>query len=277
VSEFNSYRSFLLFASYVRNHRRYRLPPEHLQFLRALVETGQRRIQTIKAGSVFFRAQAGHEWRTEGTDEDTFEVECAFPASRMKPLTDRASEGRANPKGIPYLYVATSEKAAVGECRPWVGARVSVSQMRTVRDLKILNCTSKLKGTPIYLEEPPPLERERAVWRDIDRAFAEPVTRADDTADYVPTQIVAELFREHGIDGIGYRSALGSGLNLALFDLDCADVINGQLVKVDRLDIDYSLADNPYFVSKFYGESAPATPAGDGATDEPEDGTPEER
>jgi hypothetical protein len=78
------------------------------------------------------------------------------------------------------------------------------------------------------------------------------VTRADDTAEYAPTQIVAELFRENGLDGLGYRSALGSGHNLALFDLECADVINGQLICLDRLEIEYSQADNPYVVSRFY-------------------------
>lgn len=40
------------------------------------------------------------------------------------------------------------------------------------------------------------------------------------------------------------------------FDLDSADVINGQLVKVDGLDIVYSQADNPYFVSRFYARKA---------------------
>ena len=144
----------------------------------------------------------------------------------------------------------------MGECRPWVGALVSVSQVKTSRDLRIVNCTSEEKGSLIFFKEPPPQEREEAVWRDIDRAFAEPVTRADDIADYAPTQILAELFRESGLDGIGYRSALGTGHNLALFDLDSADVINGQLVKVDRLDIVYSQADNPYVVSRFYDKTA---------------------
>jgi hypothetical protein len=42
-----------------------------------------------------------------------------------------------------------------------------------------------------------------AVWKDIDRALAQPVTDDHDTADYVPTQVLAEAFREHGFDGVG--------------------------------------------------------------------------
>lgn len=252
MNEFRSHRSFLDFAFYVRRHRRYRLPAEHREFLETLLATGAKRIETIATGTVFCRAQAGHGFRTEGEGEASFDVECAFEPERMKPSPFRAFEGRANPKGIPCLYVATSVKTAIGECRPWVGALVSVSQVKASRELKILNCTSEEKGGRIYFKEPPPEERERKVWRDVDRAFAEPVTRTDDTAEYAPTQIIAELFMENGLDGLGYRSALGTGHNLALFDLDCADVINGQLWKVDGLEIQCSEADNLYVVSKFY-------------------------
>jgi hypothetical protein len=136
--------------------------------------------------------------------------------------------------------------------------------MKTNRALEIVNCTSKQEGCPIYFKEPEPAEREQAVWHDIDLAFAEPVTRTDDTADYAPTQILAELFRETGVDGVGYRSALGKGHNLALFDLACADVINGQLYKVDKLDIGFREADNAYFVREFY-EGVAKSPEAAGA------------
>lgn len=276
MSEFRSYRSFLEFAAYVRRHRRYRLTADHNAFLDAVIATAQKRIETAPTGTNFWRAQVGHDRRPEGSGEDTFEVECAFEPDRMKPLPDRALEGRANAKGIPCLYVATSAQIAIGECRPWVGALLSVSQMKTGRELRIVNCTSDKKGALIYFDEPGLNEREEAVWRDIDRAFAVPVTRTDDTADYAPTQILAELFRENGMDGVGYRSALGTGHNLALFDLASAEVINGQLHKVDKLEITVSEADNAYFVRRFYEEAPkqanPAAIEGGGA-DKPDSET----
>ena len=99
-------------------------------------------------------------------------------------------------------------------------------------------------GNPI----PPPYahqltgeERTLAVWRDIDRAFSEPVTDSDDHADYATTQLIAELFRKNGFDGIAYRSALGQGHNVALFDLNAADVAPAtQLVEVTGLCLKYS-------------------------------------
>lgn len=215
---------------------------------------------------MLFRAQVGHDLRPEDFGEGvTEQIECPLPPERMKPLRDRAYEGRANPKGIPCLYVATHEKTAVAEGRPWVGASVSVAQLRTTRDLRVLNCTTDDHKTMFYLEEPEPEERQRAVWQDIDRAFAEPVSRTDDVAGYAPTQMLAELFRQHGFDGVGYRSALGPGHNLALFDLDSADVINCSLFEVDHVSLEYSPAANPYFVSKYYPSKERDAEQGDGA------------
>ena len=109
---------------------------------------------------------------------------------------------------------------------------------------------------PPVVEEPEPAERAKAVWADIDRAFAEPMTRSDNSTDYVPTQIIAELFKREGLDGVGYKSSFGGdGFNLALFDLDAAELINCGLYRVDRVKIEASVAVNPYFIREFSEES----------------------
>jgi hypothetical protein len=104
----------------------------------------------------------------------------------------------------------------------------------------------------VYFNEPDAPERERAVWRDIDRAFSRPAAVGDDVASYVPTQIMTEIFREDGFDGVAYGSSLGPGHNIALFDLDAADVLNCSLVEIGGLKLQYSQAANPYFVEKHY-------------------------
>lgn len=77
------------------------------------------------------------------------------------------------------------------------------------------------------------------------------MTRGDDSSDYVPTQIIAELFKKEGFDGIAYKSNFGdTGYNLALFDLEAANLINCELVKVDKIDIESSQQDNPYFIRR---------------------------
>jgi hypothetical protein len=77
---------------------------------------------------------------------------------------------------------------------------------------------------------------EKAIWGDIHDAFSRPVTPSDNVADYVHTQILAELFRHSGYDGIMYRSSLKkSGINVALFNLRHAIFVTSSLYKVQSV------------------------------------------
>ena len=154
----------------------------------------------------------------------------------MKPIRGRAKESRANPKGIPYLYLATHRDTAVAEVRPWKAGVVSVGQFRIVRDLRLVNTTIDSERAVYLGKQPDPRKREKAVWGDIDAAFAVPTTLSDDASEYVPTQVLAELFRDNGFDGIAYRSAYGPGHNVVLFDLDLAEQTNCFLVRVKDIN-----------------------------------------
>jgi hypothetical protein len=127
---------------------------------------------------------------------------------------------------------------------------VSGAQFETVNDLQIMDCSVRAEGLSFYLEEPDEAEREKAVWNYIDRAFAEPTQPSEDVADYVPTQVLAELFRSQGCDGVAYKSSLGKGYNVALFDLNSAELINCALYQVRGVTFDYGQCDNRYFVRK---------------------------
>jgi hypothetical protein len=94
-----------------------------------------------------------------------------------------------------------------------------------------------------YEEEPDPASKRRAVWLSIDRAFAEPTTQEDDVGDYVATQIIAELFKRHEFDGVAYKSNFGDygryGQNIALFDLDAAELVRRGLYTVESIDMTF--------------------------------------
>ena len=73
----------------------------------------------------------------------------------------------------------------------------------------------------------------------------------DDTAEYVPTQILAELFRSKGYDGVAYKSAFGAdGYNIALFKIDSAVQLNCFLYKATKIDFDFSESANPNFITR---------------------------
>lgn len=254
MPEFASWRSYWTFSAAVRRRSRYVKDAEVEDFLATVLATSVGREEKLPSGTLLWRAQVGHDWEEVYIAEgETDQQPAPFPPDRMKPLPDRAKEGRTNPKGIPQLYLSTGRDIAIAEVRPWLGSLVSVAQFKVLKDVTTMNCTTEDgHRRRIHFQEPGPKERETAVWADIDRAFAQPLTIADDIADYVPTQILAELFKSRGFDGIGYRSAFGDGHNIGLFDLNCADLINCSLFRIKSVKLESSEESNPYFVSKYY-------------------------
>jgi hypothetical protein len=62
---------------------------------------------------------------------------------------------------------------------------------------------------------------------------------------------LVELFRDEGFDGIAYRSAFGErSTNLALFDLECAELKSCQLHEVTNVKMNFVERDNPYWVKR---------------------------
>lgn len=235
MSEFASWLSYHQFAASVAREWRFTRSIAQKAFIDAVLATAGARYDSIQLGAALWRAQEGHGYYEE---QEGVDVPVPLATERMKPQRDRAKEGRANPKGIPYLYAASHRETAIAEVRPWIGAYVSISEFRVVRPLTIVNCTSQASGSPLfYFKEPGPSEREAANWKSIDEAFSRPVTPNDHLADYVPTQILAEAFRFHGLDGVAYRSSLGPGHNIVLFDLDAAVVSQRTLCRVQSLKL----------------------------------------
>ena len=78
------------------------------------------------------------------------------------------------------------------------------------------------------------------IWFAIDNAFATPVSKDDETKGYIPTQIIAELFKSAGYDGVMYKSLLSEdGLNLALFNLNDAEVTKGTVVQAGSISFKF--------------------------------------
>ncbi len=249
-SAFKSWQAFSDFDREVRRNRRYVRTPSADDFLNAVRKTVALRKARISKGRGFWRAQVGHVWRH--LDEIGEEIPAAFPPDRMRPLADRATEGRANPKGIPMLYLCSSKDAAMSEVRPWLGSMVSLAHFEIQKDLVIADCSRNTEPNfSAIFKTPSPLEWDNVVWSDIDRAFTTPVTRGDDSGDYVATQILVELFRDEGFDGIAYRSAFGErSTNLALFDLDSAALTGCQLHEVSSVKMNFRERDNPYWINR---------------------------
>lgn len=250
MKQFNSWQSFWRFEQTVKRRNRYFRDSEVENFLQTVLASSNKRKKDLPKGQYLWRAQMGHAWAPYEQDGEYFEIPSPYPPKRMKPLRHEAVEGRANPKGISCLYLATDKETAMAEVRPWFGSLVSVGQFRTYDDIVLIDCSLCHEKNLIYFEEPTPEKREHSVWADIDKAFSKPMTNNDRIADYVPTQILSEFFKNNGFDGIIYKSLLGDGVNVAIFDVDKAELINCFLYEVDKVSFSFKEAANPYFLKK---------------------------
>ena len=248
--EFATWNRYIWFAQEVRRSARFVWNENIHEFLETVSATLNTRDVKIPKGSIFYRAQQGIRY-LDTTDMDDNIIKGVMPvalkAERMKPLKDIAVEGRANPAGIPVLYLSLSEQTAISEIRPWNGSEVSLAQFRTIRELKIVNLTKGHSHSSIeqYLnwgigQVMSSEEKELAVWTDIDSAFSRPVLLDDDATEYVPTQILAELFRGLGYDGLIYRSNFGKeGHNIALFDIEDAEFVGAIPYQITGVELKF--------------------------------------
>ncbi len=245
---FNSWQSFWNFSEKISHDTRYIYDSETIEFIDEVIKTSESRVKAFLKGRNFCRAQIGSVTQTIYDDEniEIGEKRYPHPPERMFPLPFSAGEGRVNPKGIPYLYLATDWETAMSECRPWVGLEISVGKFTINRNLKIVDCSQNHSSNPIFFDikkgiyEPEASEREKAVWAHIGNAFSTPVNHSEAHAHYAPTQIIAEAFKKHGYDGIAYKSMLGKGFNIALFNINDADLMKSHLFEVKNVNFEFN-------------------------------------
>lgn len=257
MSHFTSHSAYRDFAEAAIKRRRY-IPDGTIgPFLQGIRRTIGAREEVLDKGGFIYRAQIGSDWRHEEIPEEDVYIDEPTPLSpkRMLPDPEHVGNGRANPDGIAYFYGASDLDTAIAEVRPWVGAEVSVGIFQIVRDLSLVDCTIGHDSHAFYYKTPDVKKWDEIVWKDIDRAFARPISPNDTSKSYIPTQILAELFLEIGFDGVAYKSTLGTGHNIAIFKLDSVELRQCGLFQIRSVKYDHSQMTNPYTVKRPVNDS----------------------
>jgi hypothetical protein len=121
---FPSADAYERFARKAKGPHRFIRDAEDQEFFAALLQQARAddRKQVLTPDFPFWRAQVGHCLQKQYADNE-YVGDCPvpFPPERMKPLRDRAQENRANPKGIPFLYLSNHKETAMSEVRPSLG------------------------------------------------------------------------------------------------------------------------------------------------------------
>jgi hypothetical protein len=151
------------------------------------------------------------------------EADAPFTPDQMgAPSKNRASHGRANPAGIPYLYLASTPVTAISELRPHTGEIACVVEVTIPAGLKIVDLRHP-RGTvsPFASIDETAVALLRGDIEFLERLAEEltrPVLPQTAAIAYLPTQYLCEFVKKCGFDGVIYRSSVGDGVNLALFN-----------------------------------------------------------
>ena len=105
----NMWSSFRSFKDRIEHEERFFHSQEIQEFLAEVLATACDRVESIRKGQRYWRAQPGSALRPPDNGGGQIVDYCCVPhlPERMKPLPEKAREGRVNSRGIPCLYLAT--------------------------------------------------------------------------------------------------------------------------------------------------------------------------
>ncbi len=189
---------------------------------------------TMPQGKTLFRA------RIQNDPEKSYRTsEMGCPPAKV------VSNGRANPAGIPYLYLAEDPMTTLYEVRALLNDRVSIGTFELIEDVKVVDFTSRPdlyyyfsvdEGASSMAD----IVRKMLTFNAMADDLSRPVRSRDNSdVEYTPTQAVCEYCKQNGAGGIRFKSALNRiGVNVVLFDPDRAVCRSVTPVEVTKMELD---------------------------------------
>jgi hypothetical protein len=182
--------------------------------------------KAYKSGELFYRGRISNQKGFK-------------PEDLGKPPCLNASAGRANPYGIPYLYLSADKETTLYEIRATYLDYVTIGKFLLNDDIKVV----KLRAVEILS----PFEENlfdrllyQPLLKNLESELSKPLRRFDSELDYLPTQYLCEFVKSIGFDGIEYGSAMKKGgVNLAIFDDQKLTCIDSEVVEIKNIEISF--------------------------------------
>lgn len=173
---------------------------------------------TINAGSMWYRARMGAKRRAANYKDmggpPTYYFEPHKNKEIASPPVGLATAGRVNRPGVSYLYLASNTSTAAAEIRPHPGEYISLGQFEVVKNISVIDLRSH-DLTKLWRNDDELEKLELIIAMEKVFAMAAPPSNR---STYTLTQFLGELFRRLGFDGVLYRSTVGDGHNLVVFN-----------------------------------------------------------
>lgn len=163
------------------------------------------------------------------------------PQSMGAPPKHLATHGRANPPGIPYLYLGSTVETAASEIRPHTGDTATIAEflIEGIKAADLRHPRRRLSPFEIGDEESiGSLRSDIPFLEQLGDELTRPVRQQIAPIDYVPSQYLCEFIKNRGFDGVVYRSSVGDGINLALFSPEKYIPSAVSTYRIDRVKVD---------------------------------------
>lgn len=155
------------------------------------------------------------------------------------PPKEKVSAGRANPAGIPYLYLSEKKDTTFYEVRARYLDRVGVGAFETTKDLNIADFTTRFSLFEATGGDIVDTVKKKIMLAQINRDMSKPMSRYDSELDYIPTQYICELCKVENFDGIKFNSSLQEGgINYVLFHPDDARCVSVKNIVINKVVIE---------------------------------------
>jgi hypothetical protein len=151
-----------------------------------------------------------------------------------------ATAGRANPIGIPYLYVASTIDTAIAEIRPHKSDSITVATVKAKDTLKLADLRDPKKIISPFMQDENGLKE---IYENMDYLIhlgdelSKPILPNKASLEYLSSQYLCEFIKHCGFDGVIYKSSVGSGDNYAIFFESKVEIVDVEHYKVEKVDV----------------------------------------
>lgn len=185
----------------------------------------------LEKGKKLYRARVHHN-----SSEPPFPVDQMFC-----PPKERATAGRANPAGIPFLYLSDNPQTVLYEVRAAYLDELSIGSFILNNKITADIFISDFTETQTIFHPTKVSERIKSslLKEKISAELSKPLRRYDSEIEYITTQFICEFIKVFtGVHGIKFRSSLHTiGNNIVIFDQSIMECIKVEKVKVNKVDI----------------------------------------
>lgn len=174
----------------------------------------------LKPEHALFRARVHHQ--SGQTAHDRIDMMCPKP--------EITKGGRANPSGIPFLYLSDNTDTVLYEIRASYLDELSIGEFRLKKEFGKVKIVDFTEDTVLFQPGQVTATIKSRLLRDrISRDLSKPMRRYDTEIEYIPTQFICEFIKIFtGASGIRFTSSLHpEGNNVVIFDqfkMECTKV-----------------------------------------------------